>query len=842
MSSAVDSLVYHCLERMEHDGPAALEALCAEHPEKAGAVRQRFEFLRRAGLLSLPPQDERFPERIGEHRLVRRLGAGGMGVVFLAEEPGGGEVALKILRPEQLFFPRSRERFRREVDAVARLSHPGIVAVRSVAEDAESPYFTMEFVRGISLAELIRSVAGKAPEFLTGRDLLVGIEQGGTASPDESSAELLRLSTMGWAEACLSIVAAVAQALVHAHGKGVLHRDVKPSNVMIGANGRVQLVDFGLAALVGEDRITRTGAVLGSLPYASPEQLDGGRVDARSDVYSLGVLLFELLSLRLPYPFPDPERLRAEIRGGRAPSLCRLNPSVSEDVEVVCRTAMEADPRARYGSMVEFAEDLSNLLALRPVHARRVAPLARLARWTRRHRAAAAAAMLGMVVVIGGPISFGFLRHRAAQRVELLNVELEAALARGDTNLAATEALMAELLDFGREIRRVPELRERRVALLLRASEIYLDLAGSAGTARTERMTYALGHRRVLEALIHLGFFSESSEAAARAVDLIRKDLDSVEPETGGMGDRRQLSILLARFQTMAGETLGQLGRGDEALAALREAAGLLEAIHAEGGEHEYQALFLMAWNRWHQGKALRDGGAFDAAVVAMEDALALERRIIAEFPSMGYDVSRVANTNNDLGITYLRAGRLDAAGKAFTEAEDLLETIPPESRTVFQRTEGARAQAGWAAVFLGEGRAEEALASVEAALAAGDMLRGGDTGESVYAHICTEWRILRAEALRRLDRLGEASAPIQEAIGLANELMAIEPGVATFAELAGAAWAEQAELQIAGEEVAAARASLARAIEAQRKALRARPVEWVQLKLTEYEGRLREL
>lgn len=289
-----------CVEAWNSGGPAAVETLLGQHPELAPRLRERLAKLERAGLLSPAEEAEpAIPERLGEFAIKKRLGGGGMGVVFLAEQESlGRPVALKLMRPEQRYHQGARARFRREIEAIARLGDPGIVPIYSVGEDQGVEYFAMEYVRGASLGDVLVAVHATPLASLSGRDIaVVAAAQGELPLP----APLPEVFTGTWVQACCRIVARMARAAQHAHERGVVHRDLKPNNAMVTPDGRVMLLDFGLAAAAGAARITRTGAVLGTLHYMAPEQLRDGETDHRTDVYALGVTLHELLALRSPF-------------------------------------------------------------------------------------------------------------------------------------------------------------------------------------------------------------------------------------------------------------------------------------------------------------------------------------------------------------------------------------------------------------------------------------------------------------------------------------------------------------------------------------------------------------
>jgi serine/threonine protein kinase len=436
--SAFERLLGQVLERLDAESGPDLETLLAAHPDQAARLREQVDLLRRMGLLG--PGRHGHPERLGDFRIVAPLGQGGMGVVYRAvQESLGREVALKLIRPDQLFFPGARERFTREVTLVARMQHPGIVPVFAVGEAAGLPYFAMELVRGATLADLVGRLRQRRPKDLDGRDLDRAIAAALGESADTPPSAMFRAS---WTDVVLRIVREVAEALEHAHRRGVLHRDVKPSNIMVTREGRVLLLDFGLAGAEQVQRITRTGSALGSWPYMSPEMLAGGAAgnDERTDVYSLGATCWELLALRLPYQDTDPVRLR-ELAGTAArPKLATLNPSVSWDVETVVATALEPNPTRRYASARLFANDLDHLLAHRPITARKAGPALRLRRWSQRHPALATAAAAAVLLVVGAPSAWAWQEAGARARIEAqrdelaqVNRALDAAMADAET-------------------------------------------------------------------------------------------------------------------------------------------------------------------------------------------------------------------------------------------------------------------------------------------------------------------------------------------------------------------------------------------------------------------------
>jgi serine/threonine protein kinase len=281
-------------------------------------------------------QEEPTPASIGPYRVLRRLGRGGMGVVYLAEQSQPHrEVAIKLVVGQH--DPALLTRFRREADALARLPHTGVARVFDVGSDAGRPYLVMEYINGELLS---------------------------------------RHATSLTRERRLELLARIADAVEHAHGRGVVHRDLKPSNILVDADGQPKVLDFGIALLneVGAESLTATGTLLGTPAYMSPEQALGDRViDARADVYALGVLGYELLTDRLPLPIAGLTPLQAlRVVGEHTPPpLSRMDPSLRGDLETVFEKALAKDPSLRYASAGAFADELRRFLAREPIHAHR---------------------------------------------------------------------------------------------------------------------------------------------------------------------------------------------------------------------------------------------------------------------------------------------------------------------------------------------------------------------------------------------------------------------------------------------------------------------------------------
>ncbi|MEM9381606.1 MAG: protein kinase [Planctomycetota bacterium] len=583
----VRDLVFEYLERAEEEGSAVLEELCAREPLHAEALRARIGVLHGAGLSEASADAP--PETLGTFRLLEPIGGGGMGVVYRArDEQLGREVAVKVVRPGELLFPGARVRFQREVESVARLSHPGIVPVFSAGEERGIPYFAMERVDGCTLGEALRVLVedGRRTADLMGEDLGRAVERASGSS--DGATRDVPLFAGSWSDACARVVQRIAEALAHAHGQGILHRDVKPSNVMVTSEGRVMLLDFGLSSNEGVDRITRTGSALGSLPYMSPEQLEGDwdQLDRRSDVYSLGVTLYELLTLRLPFDAPSADRIRSAILDGRSRAAREVNPRIPWEIDTVTSVAMEPEPQRRYASCEAFGSDLAAALDGRPIAARRSSTWHRAQRWARRRPAAAALVALSAAVSIGGPLAFGFQERRARLDAEAqgrIIRDQRADLADRNDELASALAALEEALDEAREqrdkaiaeegragrnldramravegfltrigdedLRDVPLVHELRARVLEEALAFYSELLQDQETSPGLRLETARAARRVGDVLAMLDRGDDAEEAFGRAIDLL-VELAKERPEDGAvavelMGTRRMLVVLL---------------------------------------------------------------------------------------------------------------------------------------------------------------------------------------------------------------------------------------------------------------------------------------------------------
>lgn len=582
--------------------------------------------------------------KIGPYRILGLLGEGGMGRVYLAQQTHPQrQVALKVVHGLSAAVI---ERLRREIEVLAQLEHPGIARLYAAGEsrvdDVELPWLALEYVRG---SDLLSHAQGKHLDL----------------------------------RARLRLLIEIARIVQHAHERGVIHRDLKPGNILIDEDGHPKVLDFGIARLRDDaaQGLTQDGQVLGTLPYMSPEQLQGdsSRIDVRSDVYSLGVVAYELIGGQLPYPRLNTSTIFEALdilRHDTPPRLSSISAEARGDLDTVIMKALASEREQRYSSAAEWADDLERILQHRPVQARPLTRLYRVSRFVRRHRLLSAAMASIILILVGASVvslnfAWGEQRARAladerAAESAAVNAFLEKMLSSADPNLSAGRKLTVdEVIDQAeRDLGRLDSqpgvqravastlartrraLGEYEAALVL--NQRAFDLGKTIG-APTMQQAELLHQRASL--LADLNQFDK----AASMLDEARAAAGSVPLES-----RLALDLTAARIEDEA-------GRPESAEQKYRALLDAASGVDAQTLQFDPTLRSTLQTARSNLSGVLRDRGALD-------EAEQLTRAVLADrLEEQGEKAPLTLASRNKLALLLAARGNNEEAEKEAAEA-----------------------------------------------------------------------------------------------------------------------------------------------------------------------------
>jgi serine/threonine-protein kinase len=658
------------------------------------------------------------PEGRSRYALTRVHAKGGIGQVWLARDTDlEREVALKELRPEQASNPTALQRFLREARITGQLDHPGVVPIYEVARgggDGDGrPFYTMRFIRGRTLSRAVADYHQK-----------------------REAGEARRVELLALIQAFVG----VCQTVAYAHSKGVIHRDLKGQNILLGEFGEVILIDWGLAKLVdqpgdgeayaddaatgawpgigsaaapgtGTDAgLTVAGQAMGTPAYMAPEQAEGRveRIGRRTDVYGLGAILYEILAGRPPFDGEKTHEVLRKVVEQSADPPRRFNFNAPRALEAVCAKAMRKDPDARYDSAAELAADVQHWIADEPVSAWREPWTARARRWVSRRRTPVAAAAAALVVAVAGLSALLVTQTRAnhslRQALDRESFARDAATLQADLAREAIDSFYTGISED--VILRRPELEELRRRLLGTALSFYEKLYQSLedprygptlGLSRMSNLARALERLASLQAL--LGNRDEAIRTRRKVVDVY----DKLPGE--GPGAAAGALLNLGNLQRMA-------GLPDDALRSLREALDRYERLNTEG---TYEA--KVALIRADLGRHLNDIGQSSEALRLLEQARQTQEELVRT-------ARRPINFQQNLAATYVTLGnlyegedRLDDALRLYEKSKQIYEELAQSPQDRWDRAELARSLNNVGLARARSGRVDQGRSDVERGL-----------------------------------------------------------------------------------------------------------------------------
>lgn len=721
---------------------------------------------------------------LSDYDVLERVQYGGQGVVYKAVQRATKRtVAVKVLLDGPLATPRQRQRFEREVELCSRLQHPNIVTLYDSGVIRGRNYCAMEFVEGLPIDEYVLLHASPA-------------------------AEIVRLFVT------------VSRAISYAHQRGVIHRDLSPANIMVDLDGEPHVLDFGLAKDAwtdGQDGplISSPGQVVGTLPYLSPEHVGGldGQVDVRSDIYSLGVVLYQLLSGRLPYPeVASPAALRDQILNGE-PMLLRTAarrqqadapqplPDLTRDLEMILCVALAKDKESRYQTAADLADDLERHLAGDAVEARGHNRLYLLRKVMKKHRLAFGVAAAFLLALGLGSVAITTLWIEAAAQRDNAREAVRVAHAMFDKVVTEVDGAIRPLAG-GIEVRdrllgsmaaELPAL-ERLVASdakLVNVLEKLHERQGDIDAAQGRRLEAAQQYRTFLDialrqkdgqpdSLENLGDLVRAhrklAAVAADPLEHYQRAIELAQLLVSRKPDKVEFKYALCQTQIEFGRCLFQEGAYTRAAEQIDAGIALADSLGSVNtDDDEWAALMALAQERASEVRfKLGDGSQ---AIAALEECLRLRQRLSAAHPADVDCRHKVLRACLRLGSAYRDAGRPDAARQLFEQAVTAGEYLTLVDHSVTDwKHDLIVAHEGLALLFAGAGDVEQAAPHCETMLALAKQLSQSDPRNADWANSLAAAHMQRANLSLARNDFAAAQADYEAAVSIRKDVCARDP------------------------------------------------------------------
>jgi tetratricopeptide (TPR) repeat protein len=678
------------------------------------------------------------------YEILGELGRGGMGVVYKARQIAADRVvALKMILAGSHAGPAELARFKTEAEAVARLQHPHIIGVYEVGEHQGRPFFSLEFCAGGSLDKRLS----------------------GTPLPPAEAAR---------------VVETLAGAVQAAHDKQVIHRDLKPANVLLAEDGTLKVTDFGLAKKLDEAGQTQSGSVLGTPSYMAPEQAGGHRkeIGPWTDVYALGAILYDCLTGRPPFRAATPLDTLLQVLSDEPVPPRRLQPKTPRDLETICQKCLQKDPKKRYSSARDLAEDLRRFQAGEPIRARPVGPWGRTVKWVRRRPAVAG--LLAVCVAALVALAVGGWRYNVQLRQQAHLLEEALGEARKEHDRAqdhlskALDAVdrMLHPLDDGR-LTQLPQFQESRRRMLEEALDFYQGFLRQEGDDPAVRRDSARAYSRSMKLRMLLGEEAEA-EQAGREARRLQEQLIADFP------DRPEYRYDLASTHATLGHICTLTGRFEQAQQAYHDALALATELVRE---HPAEAAYREPLVNAQSGLAQDPQGAERLLRQALEHAA-----FMAEAqPGKAEWQCLLARAHALLGQVLFSTNRVPEAAAELRRARQLLEPAGRAPASAARTYPMVRAltlvYSGGAA--LRQGHPADAEPLLRDAVAACEELVGSSPRFVGFRIYLQKGYALQAVLYQFTNRPAQAEAAWQKAIECMEQAARISP---SFAPIAAAA------------------------------------------------------